>query len=256
MNYCVSGRQPKSVIKLADEVMVDYKDIEILFDFMKDFPNKKYIIRVPRAQEIDWKQIKLFKDTIDLTIALEDLRNYKECVNHNIPFYWAYTITTYEDLNCIAGIGASQALISGPLYFDLKEVSKRGLKIRLIANLCYDGFIPHLNGINGTYVRPDDVPAYEPYVSTLEFRTDALSKEATLLNIYSQMKEWKGNLNLLLSNFNFDVDNRAIPVEFAEARIQCRQDCQRAGRCRFCFTAMDFSRAIDKNRKQWVVGDN
>ena len=61
-----------------------------------------------------------------------------------------------------------------------------------------------------------------------------------------QKKEWKGNLNLILTNLKYDVDNRGIPKEFAAARTQCRQNCQRGGACHFCYTSMNFSRALDK----------
>lgn len=252
MNYCVSARQPASVLKKADEIMVDYNDVNIMYDFIDKYPSKKFIIRIPKDQLADFTMLSAFSSKVNLTICLEDLRTYPECVKADLPFYWAYEITTYDELNCINAIGACEFLVSGPLYFDLKEVSKRGKKIRLIANLCYDGFIPHANGINGTYVRPEDIPKYEEYVSTLEFKTDSLKKEATLFDIYAS-QEWKGNLNLLLTNFNFDVDNRGIPDEFADARMQCRQDCQRAGKCRFCYSAMNFCRVIDKNKRQWVL---
>ena len=31
MKYCVSGRQPMSVLKGADEIRIEYKDKEILY---------------------------------------------------------------------------------------------------------------------------------------------------------------------------------------------------------------------------------
>lgn len=254
MNYCVSARQPALVLSKTNEIMVDYNDVNIMYDFIEKYPSKRFIVRIPKSQIADFNMLKGFASKVDLTICLEDLRIYKDCIEAGLPFYWAYGITTYDELNCIDALGACEFLVAGPLYFDLKEVAKREKKIRLVANLCYDNFIPHSNGVNGTYVRPEDVSKYEQYVSTLEFRTDSIKKEAALFDIYAIQKEWKGNLNLLLTNFKFDVDNRGIPDEFADARMQCRQDCQRAGRCRFCFSAVNFCRAIDKNKRQWVPG--
>ena len=40
--------------------------------------------------------------------------------------------------------------------------------------------------------------------------------------------------------------------EFALARMQCRQTCMGGGKCKFCYTAVNFSRAIDKAKKDWL----
>ena len=82
--------------------------------------------------------------------------------------------------------------------------------------------------------------------------TTTNQKEASLLKIYKEDQKWPGNLNLLLTNFNCNVDNRAIPEEFALARMQCRQTCMGGGKCKFCYTAVNFSRAIDKAKKDWL----
>jgi hypothetical protein len=81
-------------------------------------------------------------------------------------------------------MGVSQVLIGGPLYFDLAPVAKKGVPIRVVANMCFDSYIPREEGICGTYIRPDDVDEYDKYVTTIEFFAEKLEKEATLLEIY------------------------------------------------------------------------
>lgn len=72
--------------------------------------------------------------------------------------------------------------------------------------------IPRENGIYGTWIRPEDIEVYGQYINTFEFISTALSEEAALLEIY-QRGNWPGNLDLLLTNLNVQVDNRALPDE-------------------------------------------
>ncbi len=229
--------------------MIDYIDVNIMYDLIKDYPNKKFVIRIPRGADVIWDELRVFNDKCNLTLAIEDLHITKQCKHDRFKFFWAYPITSYYELQGILKLGASEVLLGAPLYFDLTLKELQDVKVRLIANLCYDDYIPRENGIYGTYVRPEDVATYEPYVDTLEFRTDGLTQEATLLEIYKR-GTWGGNLNRLLTNLNCDVDNRAIPDEFAPARIQCRQNCMRTGGCHFCETAIKFTKTLSKYKKE------
>ena len=233
--------------------MVEYKDIAAIYDLIVEIPDKEIVLRLSRNDAIEWKKIQELNNICNLTLALEDLHMIPLC--KGIKYYWAYPITSFYELNGIVNMGVSQVLISGPLYFDLIPVAKKGIPVRIVANVCFDNYIPRAEGICGTYVRPDDIDEYDKYVTTIEFVTDKLEKEATLLEIY-QKKEWKGNLNLILTNLKFDVDNRGFPKEFASARVQCRQNCQRGGACHFCYTSMNFSRTLDKNKDKWVQENN
>ena len=46
MKYCVAGRQPYSVLKKADEVKVQYRDIDRILDFIEKIPDKIVILEV------------------------------------------------------------------------------------------------------------------------------------------------------------------------------------------------------------------
>lgn len=103
----------------------------------------------------------------------------------------------------------------------------------------------------GTYIRPEDLNAYENYVTSIEFVADTIEKEATLFQIYHNDKVWMGNLNLLLTNFDYNVDNRAINVahpDFGATRATCGQKCMQTKMCKLCPTVFRFVTAIDKSR--------
>lgn len=119
--------------------------------------------------------------------------------------------------------------------------------------------MPYINGICGVYIRPEDVDIYEKYISHIEFITQNLEQERTLIKIYQNDKKWPGNLNLLLTNLNYNIDNRGFELlpgykekEFAERRLRCAQKCQENPvRCRFCPTVFTLINTIDIN-SDWL----
>ena len=56
------------------------------------------------------------------------------------------------------------------------------------------------------------------------------------------------NLNLLIDNLNYNVDNRGIPDEFGQGRINCRQKCMAGGACRLCQRTCEFSNILRKEK--------
>ena len=130
----------------------------------------------------------MFAEKIDLTLALENVRMAKACHENKIRFYWAYPITSFYELRGLVYLGVSELLLGAPLYFDLAQVKKEGLPIRLVANLCFDGYIPRPNGVCGTYVRPEDVPVYEKYVETLEFDIDECTVDEATATLNASWK--------------------------------------------------------------------
>ena len=246
MNYCVSARQLEIVLRQAEEMLMDYKDINVMYDYIEKYPKVKFIIRIPKDAEVNWDELTGFAARVNLIVALEDMFQAETVKQFNLEYMWAYPVKTYDELSSLAELGASEVLLGAPLFFELSEVARKGMKIRLVANLCDDRMLPHKNGVCGTYVRPEDVSAYEEYVTTLEFRTDSIKREAALFDIYHNKKTWPGNLNLLLDNFGVHVDNRGIQGDFAKMRMTCGQRCKKANRCHYCDTTIRLSLAADK----------
>ena len=230
MYFCVGGRQPYSVIERADEVKVAYEDREILLDFVEKIPNKKVILEVP-GEDFEWNLWHMYDEKFEnFCVALYMLNKYDDFNKEGIKWYWPYPITSYYELQEVLTLKPAYVNLGPPLCFDLPNVQKicGDVKLRMVCNCARPDYLPDvlkLPQFFGQWVRPEDVPAYEPYVDTFEFKTDDLKKEETLLRIYSEDKNWPGNLNLLLDNLNYHVDNRGIPEDFGENRTKCRQRC-------------------------------
>ena len=147
-----------------------------------------------------------------------------------IKWYWPYPITSYYELREVASLDPAFIQLGPPLSFDLENVKKivGDIKLRMVCNCARPHYLPdrlEQPQFFGQWVRPEDVVSYDPYVDVFDFDCSELKKEETLLHIYKENQNWPGNLNLLIDNLNYNVDNRGIPEEFGQARINCRQKC-------------------------------
>ena len=246
MRYCVSGRQPLSTLRQADEIKMQYEDIERIIDYIKEFPDKTIIYEIPKnVIDVNWKLLEAYAQEVTLVIALQDLRLIPKCLEYGLRYYWAYPITSYYELKGILELNPYYIFLGAPLCFNLEHVhNMTNAYIRMCPNVAYDAYIPREDGICGAWVRPEDVGVYEPYINAFEFIADNLEKERTLLHIYKDNGEWPGNLNLLITNLKINVDNRAIPDEFGAIRVRCGQRCMQYGSCHYCHSAIKFSEAV------------
>lgn len=244
MKYCVNGRQPKSVLEKADQIKVQYIDRERLIDYLEDYPDKEFILTVPKGiwEELEWELYKAFPNII---LCLEDLSLVKKCQEYGIRFYWAYPCYTFYDLQGITALKPSHISLGAPLSFDLEKVSKMtDIDLRLCPTLAYDTYIPHENGLFGTWIRPEDVEYYEKYVAVLDFETRDLKKEIALLQVYQEDKNWPGNLNILIPNYGLNIDNRSIDENIGKIRMTCGQRCMENGDCHICETCFTLGNTI------------
>ena len=261
MRFCVNGRQPYSVIKQADEIKFSYNDKDRILDLVENYSDKVIILDVP-GQESDWKLWQMYSEKFsEFHIALHDLHRAGEFVNEHINWFWPYPITSYYELDMIMDLHPSYIMLGPPLSFDLDRVEEhlfdpqyeaktKRIPTRMIVNVAHPAFLPinGSHGICGQWVRPEDVDLYSTYIQCFEFDEVDLKQEATLLHIYKDNKEWPGNLNLLIQKLRFNVDNRAIPEEFGERRLTCKQRCWEAGSCTACVRSFYFAEQLRKEK--------
>lgn len=268
MKYCISGRHQYSVLKNTDEVKVKYEDKERILDFVEKIPDKTIILDMPEF-DVNYDTWRMYDDKFEggFYLALHHLTRADEMNIEGIKWYWPYPITSFYELREILDLGPAYVLIGAPLTFDLKtvrDVVGPDVKVRMVCNcarpvhLIANAGAP---GIKGQYVRPEDVYIYDGWVDVFEFDgvTNELTKEKTLLEIYKEKQSWPGNLNLLITHLNVDIDNRGILNEFGARRANCRQRCMSTGSCHFCDIAFNFAEQLRKEhlrRKQQAAIDN
>lgn len=269
MYFCVKGRHPYSVLQKAGEIKFNYEDRDKILDLVEKYPEKSIILDVPK-DEADWKLWTMYSEVFaEFHVALHDLNRAAEFNQNKIKWYWPYPITSFYELGMLVNLHPSYLLIGQPLTFDLAAVAKRSIDdctqtaipLRMTVNVAHPGYLPTYgtHGICGQWVRPEDIDTYAQYITSFEFGEVDLKQEEVLLKIYQENKEWPGNLQLIIKNLNYNVDNRALPEDIGEKRMTCGQRCWRQGTCHFCVTAFMFAEQLRKeaqSRRQEVTIDN
>ena len=264
MKYMVSCRQSVAYLMKSDEIKVNYGDKAILSHLVGPEEESTYKgeinIYIPRGTNIDWNYFEPYRQALNLVIAPEDTYLLREARTYGYKAFWAYPVSTYQELDSLVYIGVDEILIDGPLYFDVENVKKlaHGVELRMNPIQCYPNQLPHTNGIRGTYVRPEDVNLYEPYVEHMEFGDLDLAAERVYVEVYNKQK-WPGNLNLLLKNLNYNIDNRGLnspDLNLGLRRRSCQQKCLQGSVCRRCEFAFQYVTYLDQNKDELVDAYN
>ena len=191
---------------------------------------KKYLQQADEIK-VEYRDRKALLDIVDdypdKTIILQ------------VPYQSAY------QLQAVKAMGACYVRLGETLFFNIKKTAAVGVPIRVIPNIAYIDGLPREDGVCGTWIRPEDIHLYEDYVAAMEFEDCKPTKEQALFRIYTQQKEWPGDLGLLITNFNHLGLNRLILPEVGEKRLDCRHICQLGGHCRICYRAMDLANKED-----------
>ena len=202
---------------------------------------------------IEWDNIKRYKIICknNFIIALNSLTDLHYCQQENIRFYWNFPVNTFYDLQALSELGAEYALIDAPLTHQMDKLASINIKIRIVPNIAFYAFIPRKEGVCGSWIRPEDLELYEPYIETIEFEDCDLKKEQALFRIYMEQKHWPGDLKMLISNLNYAGVNRMIPREFTEKRMFCGQKCQYNSKCSLCYRYLNLtdSKILEKYKK-------
>lgn len=240
MKFCLSSRQENEYLVKADELKVQFRDRESLPDLFEKFPDKDIILMCYYGEEIDWKSIEKWNilSRGHFKMCLSSLKDAQECKKRKVPFYMGYPIRTYYELQALKDLGVCSVRLGEPLFFEMDTVAKFGIPVRVVPNIAYNDGYPRENGVCGTWIRPEDLDAYDSYVDVVEFEDADLRKEQALFRIYAEEKNWPGELHLIITNLHCDGLNRIITPTLVESRLKCGQRCQRLGSCKLCYRAL------------------
>jgi collagenase-like PrtC family protease len=92
--------------------------------------------------------------------------------------------------------------------------------------------------LKSTWIRPEDVPYFEPYIDVIKLATRRIKNPTTILNAYASYS-FDGNLLDLMDPIHSDlfapkiIDNKSFPEDWITSGIggACANNCSHCGRC-------------------------
>ena len=78
--------------------------------------------------------------------------------------------------------------LDAPIFFDMQKASSVGVPIRVVPNVAYNDGLDRVDGVCGTWIRPEDIDAYGEYVTAVEFEDCDQKKEQAMYRIYAEDK--------------------------------------------------------------------
>ncbi len=92
--------------------------------------------------------------------------------------------------------------------------------------------------IRSTWIRPEDIPLFEPYVDVIKLATRRIKSPTRILNAYASYS-YDGNLADLMDPVHSDlfapycIDNKSFPPDFALSGTggACANNCTHCGKC-------------------------
>lgn len=129
-----------------------------------------------------------------------------------------------------------ETLLSHNFKHVIPEVKRLNMQPTLCAGLVLDKQYEEI--LRGSWIRPEDLHNYEPYVSVIKLSTREIDRPDLVLKAYTS-GSFDGNmLHLLDPDFSFMLkpmifDNKAFPKEWSEGKIAglCANDCTHCGKC-------------------------
>lgn len=247
MKYCLSSRQIPQELAKADQIKVEYRDRKIIPDLLEEYKKADIVLEFPivKHDDFSWDEILQYNTLARgrLICCLREGVDTVVCKEKGLnKYYYGYPIATAYDAAAFAALGVCYLVVDAPLFFKMDMLKdKYGIPVRAAVNVAYRAYVPRNDGVCGTWIRPEDIEKYEPYVEVVEFEGVDLVKERTLYHIYAENKNWPGDLKDLILNFNYEGVNRLILDSLGEMRLNCGQRCFEGKSCQACYKALQLA---------------
>lgn len=250
LKFCLDSRVEAKYRKKADELYIEYRDLKSAEQYLtNEYENTTLIIDTP--PELTTDELTTLQRWLNLKeeIILA-LHNFKQLTPEMSTFKWYIMLpcNSFAEAIALQNAGAEYIVLGETLFFNIDRLKDCGIKkVRIMANQAVHSTVPRENGICGPWVRPEDVAMYDKFQETvIEFPGCLPSKEQALYRIYAEQHQWPGAINMIIDNIDADCENRMLPTEFTEHRLNCRQRCHS---CHICPNMFRLARRLIGNNE-------
>lgn len=267
MKYCVPYFNHFKYEDKVDEVIVPFNNSLGFFralELKTSIHHSRIILQVEKDEDFyvyREEYFPLFSELQtnhpDLKIAflfnkyLEDYMDlYEELKKRRLNFFFASRIRDWDTFHGMIELGVSDIYIVENLGFELDLLGPvahaAGVSIRVFGNICQNSWAPR-SGLKSFFIRPEDVPFYEPYVDVIEFFGVQKHEQEVMYKVYAIDKKWFGNLAEIIIGLNMDLDSRCLVAAFAPSRISCGKKCLKGKPCNICDRILELSQTLQDN---------
>ena len=228
MKYCLSSRCSKTYLEQADEIKVEWRDRAEIPDLPIKYPSLDILLQFTPSQiqdNIPWEELETYNTICQgkFILVCDTPERCREAKERGFRFYYGFPINSFALLHTLKDMGAEYARLGPALFFDMPAAAKVGLPIRVIPNIAYDDGWNYKDGVCGTWIRPEDMDVYEPYVAAVEFEDCAPTKETALYRVYALGHGWKTDIADLVTNIGMSAYNPMLSKDMSRRRLTCKQ---------------------------------
>lgn len=245
MKVCLSGRNTMEYLRKADEIKIRFDDYQAIPDYFEDYPTANIILELNQdVSEEMWRELYGFNilGQGKFICCVENLDQIYKCQENDIKCYYGYPVNSFYELRALKDLNVCYVRLAPPLTHSLDKVAKFEIPVRAVPNVCYQGYLPHENGIHGQWIRPEDITLYNKYIDVIEFEDcSRIEKEQALYRLYMVEKEWPGDFDMLYTNFNYKGVNRMLDSDLSVRRMNCGQTCESTGVCHLCDISIELA---------------
>lgn len=246
MKFCLSGRQSREYLKKANEVMLEYRDRDFIYDLVKINPDVIVTLAIPsdiEDKDIVWNLLSQYKVVCKekFRIASYNINHLKIAKEKGFNFFSLSAARFGYELQALIDFGVCAVRISGQLIHQMEYLNRiENIELRVVVNSS-NSFLNY-SPLIGSWIRPEDLLYYER-IDICEFQSSSVREEQALYRIYAEKKKWPGELHQIVKDIeDKEIINRLIPPEFGEKRSNCRQSCMNGGGCHLCLRIVNMAK--------------
>lgn len=232
-----------------DEIIIRYEEQDReLITFLQDHQAQEVVLCVREVDKFiadeHWRLINAIYETYkNFSVCLYPARRFTEfsaeelraIAELKMPWFTGSLVTTFDQLNYLLSIGASQVYLTEDICFDLvrakRVCSANHALIRIFPNIA-QASIQTTPSLKKFFLRPEDVEEYSDCIDIIEF-WGPLDRQVILRRIYNK-GHWYGDLNDLILDLHLSLDSRRLLNQFGEARKTCGRKCLKGSSCAIC----------------------
>lgn len=244
--YSLIETRPDWLRYVRDYADIVFMPIHAAQDAIKILGQDK--IYILACNEYDFKIDSLRESYPKTNFILQAPRDCDLAYFSNEPQMYREPAYTWEWMNKCKEDQTAAIIIENPLTFDCDNVKlfhENYSGLLIASNMCL-----YNTSINSWFTRPEDIPNYENIF-------DAILMAPACLEAFAQ-GNYNGPLDLLfpaLGETNVTVENKLLPNDFAEHRLNCKQKCQEPiPVCHYCERILSIASSMQKLSEGDIYG--